>query len=121
MKQKNLQSLTVDELVKQFVLVTLAQDEADEDLPRFEQLFAQMEEIKNELKNRPGDQRRALVNLYSHPNMQVRLKAAKATLATSPAAARTELEAIANSGVFPQAGEAGMSMWNIDRGIFKPT
>jgi hypothetical protein len=27
---------------------------------------------------------------------------------------------IANSGEYPQAGEAGMTLANIERGIFKP-
>lgn len=53
--------------------------------------------------------------------MQVRLKAAKNTLAVAPQAARETLEAIANSHEFPQAGEAGMSLWNLDQGVFKPT
>jgi len=49
------------------------------------------------------------------------LKAVKATLAVAPEAARQELQAIADSREYPQAGEAGMSLWNLDRGIFKPT
>jgi hypothetical protein len=52
--------------------------------------------------------------------MQVRLKAAYATLAVSPVAARAQLEAIAASGWQPQAGDAGMSILNLDRGIYKP-
>jgi len=58
--------------------------------------------------------------LYTYPNMQVRVKAAKATLAVAPAAAREQLEKIAASDWQPQAGEAGMSLWNLDRGVFKP-
>jgi uncharacterized protein DUF2019 len=51
----------------------------------------------------------------------VRLTAAKATLAVSPDAARRLLRSIADSKEYPQAGDAGMSLVNLDRGIFKPT
>lgn len=50
------------------------------------------------------------------PDMQVRLNAAKATLAVAPKAARQKLEDIAGSG-WPLAGDAGMSLWNLDRGV----
>jgi hypothetical protein len=80
-----------------------------------------MQAISQELKGRSEDQRRALLSLYHHPNMQVRVKAAKATLAVAPRDARKALEEIKASGWQPQALEAGMSLWNLDRGIFKPT
>ena len=41
--------------------------------------------------------------------------------AVAPPEARRKLEAIADSQWFPQAGDAGMSLLNLDRGIFKPT
>lgn len=123
MKHVNLAGMTVAELVEHFTAIVLEQDSAlrvDDDA-KFTGLFWQMEAVKGELKDREGDQTRALLPLYDHPNMQVRLKAAKATLAVAPDAARRMLEGIANSGWFPQAGEAGMSLVNLDRGILKPT
>jgi hypothetical protein len=115
--------LTVDELVERFISITLQQSEAllMDELATFNRLFRDMEAVKEELKSRPGDQRRALLRLYDHPNAQVRLKAAKATLAVAPMAARRLLEAIAASLEYPQAGEAGMSLYNLDTGVFKPT
>ena len=115
--------MTVDELVERFTALALDQDEAnlDNDIPGFSRLFHQMQEVKAELKARPGDQRRALLSLFAHRNVQVRLMAAKATLAVAPEAAREKLEDIASSHEFPQAGEAGMSLWALDEGIFKPT
>jgi len=80
-----------------------------------------VEKVEAELKSRASDQRRALMTLYEHPSAQVRLNAAKATLAVAPVEAREQLEAIANSGDFPQYGHAGMSLDALDRGIFKPT
>ena len=52
--------------------------------------------------------------------MQVRLNAAKLTLAVAPKAAREALEAIASSHHYPQAGDAGMTLFALDDGIFEP-
>jgi ParB-like chromosome segregation protein Spo0J len=123
MKKVKLQDLSVKELIARFVDVGLAQDEAllYDELAKFSRLFEQMQEVVRELKRRPGDQRRALLDLYDHPNLQVRLKAAKNSLALAPEEGRRLLQAIADSREYPQAGEAGMSLDNLDLGIFKPT
>jgi hypothetical protein len=47
-------------------------------------------------------------------------KAAHATLAIEPEAGRAMLESIAASRHYPQAGDAGMSLDNLDRGVYKP-
>jgi hypothetical protein len=47
--------------------------------------------------------------------------AAKQTLAVAPAAARQLLEAIQASKMQPEALDAGMCLWTLDEGIFKPT
>jgi ParB-like chromosome segregation protein Spo0J len=119
----NLRNLTTEQLVKRFEEITLAQNEAllDDQLAKFSRLFEQMRAVLEELKSRDGDQRRALVPLYKHPNAQVRLKAAKNTLAVAPKEALKIIQAIANSREYPQAGEAGMCLWNLERGVFKPT
>jgi hypothetical protein len=79
-----------------------------------------MDAVENELRARPGDQRKALLPLLRHGNLQVMLKAALSTLALEPKAARTVLEAIQASRRQPQALEAGTSLAFMDRGIFKP-
>ena len=81
-----LDNLTVEQLVERFTSITLDQDRAlrSGNHGRFNRLFDDMEAVKQELKTRDGDQRRALLPLYNHPNPQVRLKAAKATLAVAP-------------------------------------
>lgn len=123
MKRPNLVEMSQSRLVDRFVDICLAQGEAllEDDLKKFSRLFEQMRAIVEELKARPGDQRRALLSLYEHPNLQVRLKAAKNTLAVAPDAAREVLRTIVDSGEYPQAMEAGMSLWNLKRGTFKPT
>jgi hypothetical protein len=67
------------------------------------------------------DQRRILLQLFGHPNMQVRLTAARATLAVDYLAARREIQEIAASKWYPQAGDAGISLENIDTGFFRPS
>lgn len=123
MKRVQLTDMTVRDLVERFALIGVAQDQAllGGEIAKFNRLFDQMSDVSNELKSRPGDQRRALMVLYNYPNIQVRLKAAKHTLAVAPTEARRQIEAIAASNWMPQAGDAGMSLWNLDRGVYKPT
>jgi hypothetical protein len=78
------------ELVQRFATLAAEQDVCllENDISGANRLFDRMQEIVTELKGRPGDQRVALMDLYAHSNMQVRLKAAKNTLAVAPQAAR---------------------------------
>jgi Domain of unknown function (DUF2019) len=123
MRHAPLSKMTVEQLVDRFTAIALEQDRAVRvnDNAKFKRLFWQMEAVEDELKRRDGDQRRALLRLYDHPVAQVRMKAAIATLALEPKAARQVLESISDSNDFPQAGDAGMALVMLDRGIFKPT
>lgn len=123
MKRLKLQDLSVDQLLERFTAIALEQDQAllMDEIARFNKLFDQMDAVKKELKSRSGDQRRALLALYDHPNIQVRLKAAVGTLAVEPESARKLLQTIAESREYPQAADAGMTLGELDRGIFKPT
>jgi hypothetical protein len=122
MKDAKLTNMTVDALVDRFAALAGQQSiELDSnDIAAVNRLYWELEEVEAELKARQDDQRLSLLRLYDHPNMQVRLKAVKATLAVSPMLARQKLQAIADSHEQPQAGEAGMSIRAIERGIFKP-
>jgi hypothetical protein len=123
MRDPALEDMTVDQLVNRFVAYALEQDKAllYNQLAKFNVLFRKIEAIEQELKNRPGDQRRSLIDLFTYANAQVRMKAAEATLALEPDMARSLLETIANSKTFPQAGHAGMTLSALDRGIFYPS
>jgi cytochrome c oxidase assembly protein Cox11 len=123
MKEANLQAMSVKELVELFTGYALQQDDAvlAFDVKETNRLYWKLEEVEDELKSRPGDQRHALLPLLEHPNPQVQVKAAKAILAIAPAAARQVLETIAETCYGPQKLEAGMSLMNLDRGIYKPT
>jgi hypothetical protein len=123
MKHPPLHEMSIEQLIEYFVVLALEQDKAllYNEIGKFNALFEKIELIEQELKERPGDQRRRLVELFTHENAQVRMKAAEATLAVAPEAARGMLEAIASSRRFPQAGHAGMTINALDRGIFNPT
>jgi len=122
MKRAKLQDITVSQLVERFTGIGIEQGQAllRRQYGKFNRLFDEMVAIEDELKRRDGDQRRELLSLYKHRNAQVRLNAIKATLAVSPEIARQALQALADSREYPQAGDAGMSLWNLEQGIFKP-
>ncbi|MDR6304805.1 hypothetical protein GGQ85_002520 [Nitrobacter vulgaris] len=112
----------VKNLVAQFVEVGIAQYDAIYviDNAKYNRLYKEMERIRAELKKMPGDQRRALLPLLSHPNVQVRLKAAHSLLALYPDLARNALESIRRSGIEPQDGEAAMAISGLDEGSYIP-
>ena len=114
---------TIEELVDDFVEIGLAQFEAlaGFDARRANRLFDKKTALLNELKRRDGDQRHALLPLLRHENLQVRINAARATLAIAPAAARQALERIKATGIMPQAADAAGCLRSLDEGFFKPT
>ena len=123
MKRLKLHEMTSEQLVELFAAIGEKQFDAIlyDELTKYNKLFEQKTAIMVELKSRPGDQRNLLVSLFDHDNIQVRLNAAKATLAVAPQAARQMLETIFKTNKGPQGGDAGMCLWNLDRGVFKPT
>ncbi|MCF8478520.1 MAG: DUF2019 domain-containing protein [Pseudolabrys sp.] len=124
MKNAKLRDISTGALADLFVRLALEQDEAElafDPVSKVNKLFRSLTAVEAELKSRSGDQRHVLVPLFAHPNPHVQLKAAKATLAIAPAAARQVLEVIAETCYGPQKLEAGMTLSNLDAGIFKPT
>jgi hypothetical protein len=123
MTRSGLQELTVEELVQRFLSIALAQDKAIlfDEIAKFNRLYGQMEAVAVELKNRVGDQRHNLVAFYDHPNAQVRLKAAIATLAVEPESARAVLQEISDRNEYPQAADARGMLRALDEGRYTPT
>lgn len=70
--------------------------------------------------SRPGDERRLLQRFYNHKNAQVALTAAHANLAIDYVRARKVFEEIAEDAMGIQQLEAGMTLDNLDRGIYLP-
>jgi hypothetical protein len=118
-----LEKMTVEQLVDRVTQIAVEQQTAElhGDLRKMRALYWKMDAVENELRARPGDQRRALLPLLQHGNIQVMLKAALSTLALEPNASRLVLEAIRFSTQQPQALEVGMSLHFLDEGVFKPT
>jgi len=123
MTPSKLKSLTSDQLKGLFEKLCIEQYDALEgnEIASYNRRYDKILAIQNELKSRPGDQRRILMALFGHPNMQVRLTAAHANLAVDYIAARRELQAIVDEQWFPQAGDAGMTLDNLDSGFYRPT
>lgn len=122
MSTKDLKSVPVPDLVDRFAALCEAQDNAElaGEYRKFRSQFREMAVIEDELRERPGDQRRALIELLDHRNMQVRLNAALAILAVYPVEARVALHSIEESRHFPQAAEAGMTLKALSAGTFTP-
>jgi hypothetical protein len=120
---KNLTALSTDELVARFRDLATRQEEALRlfETRKYNVLYAALKAIETELKGRPGDERRALMELYSHNQTQVRLTATKATLAVAPVEARAILREITDSKVTPFALYAGMTLSRLDAGLYTPT
>ncbi|CAD5297939.1 conserved hypothetical protein [Bosea sp. 62] len=122
-QQKNLKSLSNAEIVNLFERLCIQQYDAmeREEQARVNRLVWRVHDLEMELKSRPGDQRCELMRLFGHPNMQVRLSAAQANLAVDYASARREIQAIKDSKWYPQAMDAGMTLYFLDTGESKPT
>lgn len=123
MSAANLALLSTNALTRLFEELCIEQYNALErnEIAAFNRRYDRIQAIQDELKSRPGDQRRALMRLFGHSNMQVRLTAARANLAVDYPAARRELQAIVDEKWHPQAGDAGMTLYFLDTGEFTPT
>ncbi|MCU4179136.1 DUF2019 domain-containing protein [Bosea sp. BH3] len=122
-QRTNLKALSDTEIVRLFEQLCVEQYDAMEgdENARANRLVRRIWTLEAELKSRPGDQRRVLLKLFGHPNMQVRLSAAWANLAVDYVAARRELQDIADSKWYPQAADAGITLENLDSGFYRPT
>lgn len=122
MKRQDVSQSSTEDLVRAYVRFALQQDEAVLvwQTKEANRLYWILDSISDELKSRPGDQRRALMPLYDHPNPQVRLKAAEATLAIAPEAAKAVLQSLRSING-PQRLDAGMLILGLEDGSFKPT
>ena len=123
MKMQALHSWSDDELIARFVDIALAQDHAlmDEETETYSRLYQDMQAVRGELRVRPGDRRRVLIQLFDHENPNVRLMAAKSVLALEPERARHVLQDLHDRQVFLYGGSAGMTLWMLDSGRYVPT
>lgn len=122
-RNETLRALSNEDIVQRFEQLCIEQYDAmdREELGRVNRLVWRIHALEMELKSRPGDQRRLLRRFFGHSNMQVRLSAAHANLAIDYPAARREIQDIADSKWGPQCGDAGMTLINLDNGIYRPS
>lgn len=123
MKSLELRSLSSSDLKLLFEKLCIEQYDSLErnEISAFNRRYDRISAIQDELKSRPGDDRRTLMQLFGHPNMQVRLTAAHANLAVDYFAARRELQLIADSQWLPQAADASMTLDHLDSGFYNPS
>ncbi len=122
-RQTNLETASVEDLVALFASIAVKQNAALENVrsSEYNRLYRSMEIVQAQLKMREGDQRRALLPLYDHPNPTVRFKAAMATLVLAPREARDVLQLIKDRKEFPIAMNASQMLSAIDEGRYIPT
>ncbi|ODR96955.1 hypothetical protein AUC70_14410 [Methyloceanibacter stevinii] len=115
--------MTEEQLIERFVFIATEQDQAMlyDDNRRYNQLYDKMKDVEQELKQRPGDQRRVLLSLLEHENLQVKLRAALATLAVAPEASRAVLQWLSDRNRYPQAADAREMLDALDDGSYVPT
>jgi hypothetical protein len=122
-KRTQLNDMTTQQLAERFLQIALQQYEALQKMQtaKHNRLYDVMEDVKSELKQRPGDQRSALLPLLNHTNAQVRLKAAYTLLAVSPNRAKRALESVRDSRIVPQSVNAGFMLDALADGSYVPT
>lgn len=113
---------TVPQLAEQFEVLALEKSNAINEgrNAKYNRLYWRLNAVEKELRARQGDQRRSLAPLYDHPNPQVRLDAAMATLVIFPDEARAALQMIIDRREFPQAIDAGFTLLYLKEGRFTP-
>ena len=122
MKSAALPELTIDQLIQDFAQLAQQMGTAvlDSETGRFNRMFPRMEAIDRELRSRGREARMALSPLLDDKNRFVRYYAAKYLLGLVPDSARRVIEEIARFKFDALCGDAGMCLYALDKGIFKP-
>jgi hypothetical protein len=123
MTRRPLSEWSDEQLVERFQAIALEQDEAisSDRSRKYNVLYEEMLRVKEELKKRPGNPRRALLALLDHRNAQVRLKAAIHTLAVDRGRALAVLQAISDRNEYPQAADARGILRSLAEGSYTPS
>lgn len=111
MTRPGISEAKVNELLDRYVSLSVERGRAlylCESSAKVNRLGDRIFDISDELKRRPGDQWRVLIELFAHPDMYVRFNAATSLIGIVPEQARQVIQDIADARVFPLAGHAGM-------------
>lgn len=122
MKRLPLSRLSDDEIVQRFIQYAIEQENMRLELRsrNVARLYHKIAALVAELRSREGDHRHVLLPLLKHANPQVRLRAAKNLLAVAPDEALAALKELADPQLYIQALDAGMTLWNLETGVFVP-
>lgn len=121
MKKRDLHAMTDEQLVALYADLSIQQGGYKTSINQYNRLYAEIHAISDLLRSRGIAARRTLLPLLDHENPQVQYNAARELLAVEPKRARATLETLARSAPTAQKGRAGMTLDNLDNGIFKPT
>jgi hypothetical protein len=100
--------LTTDELVERFVALSIEENETEGGIEEVDRVYWLIDSAERELEAREGDQRSALLPLYTHSDAAVRYRAATATRELAPALSRSRLLAIDDPEWSPEPDESGL-------------
>src|SRR6185437_3381877 len=116
MSNVNYSAMSIDELVKRFEEACLEQYDTyiTDDREKSSKNFWILVSIKDELKARGPERRRALLRLLRHDNPHVRLQAAKFVYPVAREAAKTCLQDIAAARLPDQSLSAGMALHRLE-------
>ena len=122
MKSQKLVDLDNDALVAQFVAAAKQRGLAvlNHEIRKANRIFQIMWDIDLVLRSRGKEARLRLVPLLDDKDRFVRYFAAKKLLGLVPDRARVGIEGIADPKFDALSGDAGMCLYALDEGIFKP-
>jgi hypothetical protein len=134
MTDDEIRAAAIHDLVARFAELGIEQDQCGEDeiymeqivpddaepVVRFRRLYREMDAISRELKARGPEARRKLMPLYEHPNLFVRLQAARFSYGAAPEAARKCIQNVADYSMHLYASfNARMCLALLDDGTGK--
>ncbi|WP_367718532.1 DUF2019 domain-containing protein [Nitratireductor sp. GISD-1A_MAKvit] len=122
MTVKKRSELSVDQIIRRFIDLSLTQHEAVlylETRP-YNRAYLKIKGLAEELEARPGDQRHVLVDLFDHPNPQVRLNAATYAHPLFPDPAIKVVQSIIDAKRHPQEADARTVLDYLINGPLEP-
>jgi hypothetical protein len=122
MMSVNIEALTTEQIVDEFVSVARERGTAvlDSETRRANQMFSRMQALDRALRSRGRSARLMLLPLLEDDDRSVRYYAAKYLLGLVPHRARATIEEIAKPKFDGLCSDAGMCLYALDKGIFKP-
>ena len=118
-----LNNLTINELVARFVSLSERQYPLllNDEIKKYNRLFDKQTEIDKELRRRGIEARLELTKLFNHPNIQVRMNAARHSMGVAREPALNVLRQITQEDFGPFRLHAGMAVALIEDGTVTPT